>query len=312
MPLVSFAIPVYNAARFLQRAMDSALAQSFQDFEIVAVDDGSRDRSPGILASYAKRDSRVRNVRQENTGIVGALNAAVTHSRGDFIARMDADDFSMPDRIERQVAYLNANPQCVAVGTDVIYTDPEGAPLVRHFPAQDHGSIVAQLLEGNGGAMIHPTVMFRRGAFEAVGGYRFRYQWIEDLDLYLRLSEIGQLANLPGIHLEYRQHLKSVNYTRGDRNNLRMELVNPRRLAIGLSPLQNETSATRGYATADWRRHWAYDAARGGNWASARKNATRALLEAPFDRRNWKCLRYVIDSSSVKLPASVKSFPVAP
>jgi hypothetical protein len=159
--------------------------------------------------------------------------------------------------------------------------------------------------------MIHPTVMVRRSALEAVGGYRSRYQWIEDLDLYLRLSDVGRLANLPGVHLEYRQHLKSVNYTRGDRNDLRMELVNPRRSAKGLPPLDCKEPETKGYDTADWRRHWAYDAARGKNWASARKNARRAVLEAPFDRRNWKCLRYVIDSSSMRTEASPKSFPVA-
>ena len=124
------------------------------------------------------------------------------------------------------------------------------------------------------------------------------YQWIEDLDLYLRLSELGRLANLPDVHLHYRQHLQSVNYKRRDRDALRLELLTPRRRALGLPPLLPQSLETQRYRAADWRRHWAYDAARGGNWASARKNARKALLSSPFDRRNWQCLRYAMSASS--------------
>lgn len=293
-PDVSVVLPVYNAASYLAIALESVLEQTFRDLEIVAVDDGSTDRSGAILKDYSRRDGRVRLISRPNTGIVGALNDGVAAARGKIIARMDADDFSLPMRIETQLAFLERRPECVAVGTDVLYTDPEGAPLVLHRPAEHHDGIVMQLLEGNGGALIHPSIMFRRDAFEAAGGYRVRYQWIEDLDLYLRLSERGELANIPEVHLYYRQHLQSVNYTRPGRNNLRMELVNPRRRELGLPPLVPAASESEGYRAADWRRHWAYDAARGGNWSSARKNARKALLAAPFDWRNWRCVRYVL------------------
>ena len=298
MNLVSVVIPVYNAARFLSTAIDSILSQTYCDFELIAVDDGSTDPSGDILEDCAARDSRIKVISRRNTGIVGALNDGIAAAHGDLIARMDADDISLPHRLEKQVAYLAVHPECVAVGTDVLYTDPEGAPLVRHHPAETHDGIMEQLLNGNGGALIHPTVTVRRRSLEEAGGYRARYQWIEDLDLYLRLSDRGRLANLPEVHLHYRQHLQSVNYTRRDRDGLRRELLNPCRLALGLPPLAPEPLETLSYRAADWRRHWAYDAARGGNWASARKNARKALAASPFDRRNWQCVHYAMSASS--------------
>ena len=297
-PEISVILPVYNGERFLRSALDSLLVQTFRDFEIIAVDDGSTDRSSEILKTCSLADPRVRVIKRANTGIVGALNDGIAAAAGEFIARMDTDDFSLPQRFEKQRAWLAAHPDCVALGTDVLYTDPEGAPLIQHHPAETHEDIMAQLLAGNGGALIHPTLMVRRRAMEAVGSYRLRYQWIEDLDLYLRLSDIGRLANLPEVHLHYRQHLQSVNYTRRDRDGLRMELLNPRRLALGLPPLASESLQAQSYRAADWRRHWAYDAARGGNWASARKNARKALAASPFDRRNWQCVRYAMSASS--------------
>ncbi len=299
MSLISVVIPVYNAARFLDVAIESILGQTYHDFEVIAVNDGSTDQSGSILAKCAARDARIRVVSQRNTGIVGALNNGVAAAHGELIARMDADDICMPLRLEKQVAYLREHPECVVVGTDVLYTDPEGAPLIQHRPSEYHVGIVEQLLSGNGGALIHPTIMVRRHLLEKSGGYRAHYQWIEDLDLYLRLSELGRLANLPDVHLHYRQHLQSVNYTRRGRDELRMELLNPRRQTLGLSPLASEPSQTQSYRAADWRRHWAYDAARGGNWASARKNARKALAASPFDRRNWQCFRYAMSAASI-------------
>lgn len=312
MSAVSVVIPVFNAARYLTGAMDSILAQTFRDFEVIAVDDGSTDQSGVILEDYALRDSRVRVIRRPNTGIVGALNDAIAVARGELIARMDADDISLPQRLEKQVAYLENHPDCVALGTDVLYTDPEGAPLIRHRPAEDHERIAAQLAEGNGGAMIHPSVIFRRSAVNKAGGYRVRYQWVEDLDMYLRLSEQGRLANLLEVHLQYRQHLGSVNSVRRDRNELRMELVNPRRSAQGLPALERETVEILNYSAADFRRHWAYDAARGGYWAAARKNGTRAVIGNPFDRRNWQCVRYVMASSYREATSARNAVPTFP
>ena len=298
-PKISILLPVHNAARYLRTAMDSLLAQTFCDFEVIAVDDGSTDRSLEILRDYERRDQRLRVFSRSRTGIVGALNDGLKAAHGEFIARMDADDVAESGRLAAQVAFLVSHPACVALGTDVLYTDPEGAPLIRHKPATTHDEIVARLLEGNGGALIHPSVMFRRDAIERVGGYRERFQWIEDLDLYLRLSEVGELANLPDVYLRYRQHLKSINRTMAKREDLRWEIVNFHRARLGLAALDDKCDPVAvSYSRPGWRRHWAYDAARGGQWLSARKNAWRAVLLGPFDRNNWRCLHYVMGAST--------------
>jgi glycosyltransferase involved in cell wall biosynthesis len=301
--LVSVIIPVYNGARFLSAAIESVLAQTFSNFEIIAVNDGSTDDSKRILDWAAAADRRIRVLSRLNTGIVGALNDGIAVARGNLICRMDADDISLPERLEKQVAYLARHPESVAVGTDVLYTDPEGAPLVRHYPAEDHDGIMAELLNGNGGALIHPTITVRRRSLEQVGGYRARYQWIEDVDLYLRLSEKGRLANLPEVHLHYRQHLSSVNKVCPNRDLICLELVNARRAVLGMTPLTGVCEGQQPRRVADWRRHWAFDAARGSNWATARKNARKALLAAPFDRRNWRCLKYILSRPDVVSPA---------
>jgi len=300
--VISVIIPVYNAARYLNWAIESILAQSHRDFEVIAVDDGSTDNSRQILERFASRDSRLRLVSRANTGIVGALNDGLLVARGEFIVRMDADDISLPDRFEQQLTFMKAHPDCVALGTDVFYTDPEGNPLIRHYPAEDHERILDQLLDGNGGAMIHPSAMFRRSAVEEAGGYDPRYQWSEDLDLYLRLSKIGRLANLRDVHLHYRQHFGSVNKVHPDRDALRLELVNSRRAALGMAPLAIEAPGKQPSFEPEWRRHWAYDAARGGNWRSARWNARKAFLSAPFDSENWRCLKYALLTGPSRSP----------
>ena len=127
---------------------------------------------------------------------------------------MDADDVCEPHRFERQVAYLQENPECVAAGSWVRLIDPYGLELNEVRPATDHEQIDAHLLEANGWAIFHPTVMLRREAVLQSGGYRSQYQWSEDIDLFLRLAEIGRLANLPQVLLRYRQHMSSVNRTR--------------------------------------------------------------------------------------------------
>jgi glycosyltransferase involved in cell wall biosynthesis len=292
---ISVVIPVYNAARYIQAAIASVQAQTGCEFEIIAVDDGSKDRSKLILDRIASADSRLRVISRPNTGIVGALNDGLAAATGEFVARMDADDIALPGRFAAQLSYFEAHPECVALGTDILYTDPEGSPLIRHRPSLTHEVIVAQLLEANGGAIIHPTLMVRRAALEKVGGYRPEtLNFLEDLDLYLRLAEIGELANLPEIHLHYRQHLNSINRMPGPRDMLRQKIVNPYRAQRGLpafGPMTPDPAAPQ--TTADWHRHWAYDAARGEHWASARKNAALSCLSNPVSVRNWQCLRYV-------------------
>ena len=143
-------MPVYNTRRYLRQSVESILGQTFGDFELIIVDDGSTDGSTGILKEYQQRDSRIRLVCRANTGYSRALNEALRLARSDLLARMDSDDVALPGRFERQVAYLREHPECVALGCRVREIDPHGIPLEISRNRLDHDEIVQELLKGRG------------------------------------------------------------------------------------------------------------------------------------------------------------------
>ena len=160
-PRISVLMPVYQAERYLEEAVESILAQSFDNFELLALDDGSTDASPDILEALARRDDRIRVRRTEHAGLVSQLNQGLAEARGEFIARMDADDVSHPARFERQLAYLDAHPDCVAVGTGTDEVDPERR-IIRTFDIRTtHEEIESRLMQGDGGALIHASALYR-------------------------------------------------------------------------------------------------------------------------------------------------------
>jgi len=291
-PTVSVVMPVYNAARYLAEAVESILAQTFGDFEFVIVDDGSTDRSPATLDDYAARDARIRIVRRANTGIVGALNDALAESKAPLIARMDADDVSLPERLEKQVAYMRDHDECIALGSRVVGIDPYGCVLFQSEHKLAHDEIDRELLNGVGWAIVHPVAMLRRDAVERVGGYRREWQWVEDLDLFLRLAEIGKLANLPDQLLRYRQHTESINRTRA---------AEQAKLA---DACVREAYRRRGLAVPDgWKfvpklkpskpqqlQTWAWRAMKSGNVPVARKHAVALWKAAPLSVESWRTL----------------------
>src|SRR5512135_1833139 len=140
-PLISVCMPVYNAERYIARAVESILGQTFGDFEFLILDDGSTDGSLEILRRYANHDPRIRLTSRPNKGLPPSLNELVDQARGEFIARMDADDVALPERFARQVEYLRAHPDCVLVGSRVQLVDPEGDPLCDWCTMQEHEAI---------------------------------------------------------------------------------------------------------------------------------------------------------------------------
>ena len=207
-PSVSVCMPVYNTERYVAEAIESILAQTFTDFEFLIVDDGSTDGTLPILSRFAARDSRIRVISRPNTGIVGALNEMLGLARADLVARMDADDMALPDRFEIQVAYLRAHPDVVCVGGEVMAIDASGRDLYLLHEPMDHEAIQELALTGSC-PLNHPSVMMRRAAVMAVGGYDPQMKHLEDLDLFLRLGEFGRLVNLPRTVLKYRVHPSS-------------------------------------------------------------------------------------------------------
>ena len=276
-PAISVVMPVYNAQAYLYAAVESILAQTTKDFELIAVDDGSTDSSPQLLQQLAQRDARIRIISRPNTGIVGALNDGLAAARGELIARMDADDLSLPHRFERQLAYLRANPQCVAVGSAVLQIDPDGDPICIQPWAESHEEIDRQLLCGGGG-LAHPTAMIRTSAIRKIGGYRKEYQWVEDKDLWLRLGEIGQLANLREPLVQYRLHEGSVCWRRAaEQRRLWEKLLNETYARRGIlqPPPRLATKHTRAAGPGRTRRKWIRAAAKSGNFRTAFKHSVK-------------------------------------
>ena len=209
-PAVSVVMSVWNGERYLPQAVESILEQSFRDFEFIIIDDGSTDGSLRILKGFAARDKRIRLVTRENRGLTISLNESIALAGGEFIARMDADDISLPARFAGQVAYLREHPDCVIVGAEVMLMDQDGDSLCLRGHPQSHDLIDRACLLGRVDALTHPVVMMRKSALEKIGGYNAAIK-LEDLDLFLRLCEVGKAHNLPQVYLRYRQHLQSVN-----------------------------------------------------------------------------------------------------
>jgi glycosyltransferase involved in cell wall biosynthesis len=202
-PRVTVLLPVFNAEHYLPSAVESVLTQSYSDFEAIVIDDGSTDASAEIIGSYARQDRRIRLVARRNRGVVASLNEGLAAARGEFIARMDADDVSLPDRFMEQVAFLQANEHCVALGSSFIYIDEQGSPTRRHHCFINDVTIRHALpIEG---CILHPVAMFRSGAVTKIGGYRERYFAAEDYDLIRRLARVGELYNLPDPLFHYRE-----------------------------------------------------------------------------------------------------------
>ena len=210
-PSISVAMSVYNGERFLAAAIESVLDQSFGDFEFLILDDGSRDATRAVALHYAARDPRIRVIARENRGLVASLNELVVAARAPLIARMDADDICLPIRFERQFAYMTAYPATGVLGCWTEDIDENDAPyplIAIDHPVDHRGFLFA--IEAGLPLICHPAVMFRRDLVRSVGGYHPAFSHSEDLDLWLRLASITQIANLPERLLRYRRYSQQV------------------------------------------------------------------------------------------------------
>lgn len=204
-PRISCLLPVYNGEAFLEEAIGSILAQTFTDFELVVVDDGSTDSTPEILAALAAKDPRVRIVRQANGGIVAALNAGLAVCRGEYVARMDADDIALPHRFQFQLDYLDGHPGCVLVGGVAKSLKADGSIGGRTTGGR-HQRTDLTCFPPKVAVSMHPLITVRREALLAIGGYRSDFPHAEDYDLFIRLSKLGGIDNPDEDVLIYRRH----------------------------------------------------------------------------------------------------------
>lgn len=274
MPVVSVLMPVYNAERYVGEAVRSILEQTFSDFEFIVIDDGSTDRSGEQLAELAAGDSRMRLVRRPNTGYLRALNEGLAYCSGEFVARMDADDVSLPERFERQIDYLRAHPDCLAVGCGMLRIDADGDPICAEPMPTAHEEIVARLLKGLG-ALPHPGAMIRREAIVAAGGYREAYYGAEDHDLWLRLADRGQLANLPEPLVKCRIHPENFTFVNEDRTRqvLAASVADAYRRRGQPCPEPPLAELSPPLVGIDRSRAWTRSAIYAGHYRTARKHA---------------------------------------
>lgn len=203
-PGVSVLIPVRDGAHHLADALTSILTQGYRDLECIVCDDGSTDATPAILAEAAARDARLRVLALPRRGIVAALNAGLDAAQADWVARMDADDIALPGRLERQMAEAARHPETAAIGGAWRVIGPDGAARRTIVPPAEPDEIAAALLRHN--PLAHPTMLLRRDAVRALGGYRAAFRSAEDYDLWLRLSEHHPIRAVPDLLLDYREH----------------------------------------------------------------------------------------------------------
>src|SRR3972149_6374220 len=204
-PKISVIMPFYNCERYLGQAIESILTQTFNDFELILINDASTDNSDSIAKRYLN-DQRVVYIKNNyNKKIVKNLNLGLSIARAEIIARMDGDDISHPDRLEKQYSYLLAHKVIVLIGSFAELID-------------SNGRVVGQMIKPTSPEMIkktafyyapfvHPAIMIRRGVLEAVGCYREKYLFCEDIDLFFRVIFSGyQTCNIPEFLIKYRQH----------------------------------------------------------------------------------------------------------
>jgi glycosyltransferase involved in cell wall biosynthesis len=208
-PAISVLMSVYNGGRHLYAAAQSILLQRFHDFEFLILNDGSTDDSSQVLHTLAARDPRIRLIERENRGLVASLNELVMAARAPLLARMDCDDIAVETRFDKQIAYLRAHPEIGVLGTNTHELDDEGRLFAcKDFHATDAAGIRDALAFGP--SLCHPSIMMRTELVRSVGGYREAFRHAEDYDLWLRLSEITDLGNLPDRLLLYRRSLGQV------------------------------------------------------------------------------------------------------
>jgi glycosyltransferase involved in cell wall biosynthesis len=202
-PTVTVLMSVYNGLPYLNEAVESIIAQTYEDFEFIIIDDASTDGSYSLLQKWSEQDNRIRVVtHEENKGLGYALHEGVDMARGKWIVRMDDDDIALPERLEKQISHVASHPEVDVLGTWAMDVDQEGKPIRKRTYPTDHEDI-ARLIWTN--PVVHPTAMLRKSAIKEVGSYDPAVEKRQDYELWFRCLEAGlRFANLPEVLLKYR------------------------------------------------------------------------------------------------------------
>lgn len=207
-PKVTVLMSVYNSEQYLAEAVESILAQTFIDFEFLIIDDGSKDDSLKMLKKYAVNDSRIRLISRPNKGLVASLNEGIEKARGTYLARMDSDDISIKDRLEKEVAFLDSHQNIDLVGSNYTIMDEDGTALVTtNIFTHPHDLKVAQVTCNQYG---HGSIMARLKTLQQLGGYNSTVGHVEDYHLWTRISRHADIANFSEPLYLYRRNSQGV------------------------------------------------------------------------------------------------------
>lgn len=203
-PEISVLMCVRDGEKFLAEAIESILNQTFDAFEFIIVNDGSTDGTARILDDYADRDARIKIVKISGSGLPVALNTGLQSATAPFVARMDADDIALPQRLAKQLDYLITHEEISVLGTAAVIINEKGkrrnTQVMPNTPEKVRNTLPHRC------CLIHPSVMIRRSALLAAGGYNLVYNIVEDYDLWLRISEVSELTNLKEPLIKLRKH----------------------------------------------------------------------------------------------------------
>ena len=209
-PLISVILPLYNAEKYIAQAVTSILQQTYKNFEFIIIDDGSTDNSAAIVNQI--EDARIKVVSQKNAGMAAALNAGLKLAKGEFIARQDADDIAYPERFQKQISYLQDNPDCALLGTWAKIISEQNTNHRIHQHPSDNLTIQLHLLFNN--PFVHSSVMIRKSSLDKVGYYNTEKAHLtQDYDLWSRIARNYKVANLPEILQEYREVATGISQT---------------------------------------------------------------------------------------------------
>lgn len=289
---ISVLMPVYNAEDYIQVAVESILNQTFTDFEFIIINDGSTDGTLALLEDYAEKDDRIRLISRENKGLVETLNEGLGLAKAPLVARMDADDIALPNRLTEQVSYLQSNASIICLGGYAVFIDEKGRELtLLQVPGNDD-EIQQLLLQGHS-SVFHPSVMYRKNIAQQVGGYRKDFYPAEDLDLWLRMGEVGQFANLEHAVIKYRFLSSSISGRMAKQQN------DAAKAATEAAWLRRGITGVFG-ALGEWRandsvesRHllllkfgwWAFNYR---NKKASRVYGLKAIQLQPFNKESWR------------------------
>jgi glycosyltransferase involved in cell wall biosynthesis len=242
-PVVSVVMPAFNAASFVQETLESVLSQTFADFEIIVVDDASTDHTWRIIEGIA--DTRIVSIRNPaQRGQAASLNIGIEAARGQYIARIDADDIALPTRLEKQYHFLENNLDIGLVGSNVVYFYMDGSPEVPvHFPCEPVSIKLQSLFTS---PFSHPAVMIRRSVLDLLNlWYNPEYEGAEDYELWTRILQVTKGSNIPEVLLRQRRHAGSVTHrTESRKRQLRNAYKAMRNIQLKYRPDLSEAMTT--------------------------------------------------------------------